>query len=150
MLVATTLVRVDLLVSRFLVPVQLTHVHVHRVTQELSVKLVSFYVTTLSLIFLIYLIVQIKYSINVMCYICINHFMFLKQTFSKLTVLNACSNNACQNGAGCVQISGSCTAYTCSCPNCYTGQFCETCEFLSHICLRPSVYLIVQIKYDKS
>ncbi|XP_033111998.1 delta-like protein D [Anneissia japonica] len=41
-------------------------------------------------------------------------------------LLNACDNNACQNGAGCVQVSGSCTAYECSCPNCYTGQFCET------------------------
>ncbi|XP_033111997.1 adhesion G-protein coupled receptor G7-like, partial [Anneissia japonica] len=42
------------------------------------------------------------------------------------SMLNACDNNLCQNGAGCVQVSGSCTAYTCSCPNCYTGQFCET------------------------
>ncbi|XP_071943652.1 adhesion G-protein coupled receptor G7-like [Antedon mediterranea] len=42
------------------------------------------------------------------------------------TLLNACSNNACQNGAACVQVSGSCTAYTCSCATCYTGTFCET------------------------
>ena len=35
-------VRMEVFVSRFLVPVQLTHVHVHHATLEHSVKLVSF------------------------------------------------------------------------------------------------------------
>ncbi|XP_071958811.1 protein glp-1-like [Antedon mediterranea] len=43
-----------------------------------------------------------------------------------LSWINACSGNLCQNGAECVTVVGSCTAYTCTCPSSFTGFFCET------------------------
>ncbi|XP_038066521.1 uncharacterized protein LOC119736577 [Patiria miniata] len=37
---------------------------------------------------------------------------------------DACQSNTCQNGAGCLAVQGSCTAYVCQCTQCFTGTFC--------------------------
>ncbi|XP_041472959.1 hyalin isoform X50 [Lytechinus variegatus] len=41
------------------------------------------------------------------------------------TQLNACDNNLCQNGAGCVAYEGSCDSYYCECPSCFVGIYCD-------------------------
>ncbi|XP_063960800.1 mucin-17-like [Lytechinus pictus] len=41
------------------------------------------------------------------------------------TQLNACDNNLCQNGAGCVAYEGSCDSYYCECPSCFVGVYCD-------------------------
>ena len=40
--------------------------------------------------------------------------------------LDACSNHQCQFGGMCVPTPGTCLDYTCQCPECFTGSFCET------------------------
>lgn len=39
--------------------------------------------------------------------------------------LSACSSNQCANGAACLPVADSCTQYTCECPACFTGPFCN-------------------------
>ncbi|XP_072024978.1 uncharacterized protein [Amphiura filiformis] len=38
---------------------------------------------------------------------------------------NPCDNNNCQNGGQCAAFPGSCSQYSCECPPCYYGRFCE-------------------------
>ncbi|XP_072024975.1 hyalin-like [Amphiura filiformis] len=38
---------------------------------------------------------------------------------------NPCANHNCQNGGQCEAFPGSCTQYSCQCPPCYYGRFCE-------------------------
>lgn len=53
---------------------------------------------------------------------CYDVYYFL---FSFITELDPCSNHQCQNGAICVPDADSCADYSCLCPDCYSGRFCQ-------------------------
>ena len=60
----------------------------------------------------------------------VKYFPYLQKMFTllikELNILdNPCCNNQCQSGSTCVAVG---TSYTCTCPTCYSGQFCQTCK----------------------
>ena len=62
--------------------------------------------------------------------VAVRHNVKIKHDISLHVAFDQCSPNPCRNGGICRPVDGSCIAYTCECPGCYTGRLCETRKFV--------------------
>ena len=53
--------------------------------------------------------------------------------------VDPCSPNPCESGGACVPVPGSCTEYTCQCPDCHFGDRCEIGMYIHEISIQNGV-----------